>query len=407
VTVRRLLVAALFALATSGVARTTNALFHFAVIDEVMTSYAGDANVQFVEVRMLVGLQNFVGDAVFAAFDTNADFIGDLLIVPADVANAGAGVRWIVGTTQFEAASGLTADFNFPAGILPTAGGMVCYGGGGGIAPATPVWDRTDFANYVDCVAYGTFAGTTNAVLTGLIGDSTPLDPDGHSVERISETDDNATDFACADPATPENNAGASVSMAATTACPAPPTGCPASVDAGCQAGFAKGLLLVKEAGAKSKVVAKMIKGPGLTQSNFGNPLSGAGTVYDLCLYGAAGTLVHASDGYQVDRAGDTNCEGKACWKAVGKDPPDGKGYKFKEKAGASHGVTKILLKGGAAGKSKILVKGKGAGLPSGVTGLLAGTTSATIQLRASDGVCVSVTVSDIKKAVPGFFKAK
>ncbi len=29
------------------------AAFHFSVIDEIMTSYGGDPNVQFVEIRML------------------------------------------------------------------------------------------------------------------------------------------------------------------------------------------------------------------------------------------------------------------------------------------------------------------------------------------------------------------
>ncbi len=182
---------------------------------------------------------------------------------------------------------------------------------------------------------------------------------------------------------------------------------CPATTDGACMTGFGKGLLLIKDDGAKSKLVAKFLKGPALTQTQFGDPLVPGGTIYDLCVYDDAGDLVHAIDGYQVDRAGETTCDSKDCWKAISKDPPDGKGYKFKEKDGNSNGVIKILLKGGDAGKSKALVKGKGANLASGVPALLTSTTSATIQLRASDGVCISVDVTDIKKSDPDFFKAK
>ena len=34
--------------------RTTDAVFHFSGIDEVMTSYDGDPTVQFVEIRMFL-----------------------------------------------------------------------------------------------------------------------------------------------------------------------------------------------------------------------------------------------------------------------------------------------------------------------------------------------------------------
>ena len=44
----------------------------------------------------------------------------------------------------------------------------------------------------------------------------TPLDANGHSLRRVSHTDDNETDFACGDPADPTNNAGESALLAAT-----------------------------------------------------------------------------------------------------------------------------------------------------------------------------------------------
>ena len=49
--------------------RTSEAVFHFSVIDEVMTSYDGDTAVQFVEINMLLSGQNVVANTVLAAFD--------------------------------------------------------------------------------------------------------------------------------------------------------------------------------------------------------------------------------------------------------------------------------------------------------------------------------------------------
>ena len=198
----------------------SQALFHFAVIDEVMTSYGGDANVQFVEIRMLAGSQNMVMNSVLGAFDSTGSYLGDVLIVPGNVVNSGAGVRWIMGTSAFATASGLTPDFTMPGmgGVsLPTTGGMVCWGAPGISPPAPGSWDHTVPANYVDCLAYGTYSGPSNIH----IGTPTPLDAVGHSLQRITDTDNNANDFVCANPAIPTKNNGTSASMAATTPCPA------------------------------------------------------------------------------------------------------------------------------------------------------------------------------------------
>jgi hypothetical protein len=203
-------------LATLSVAKTANALFHLTVIDEILTSSGGDANVQFIEVRMLAGAQNFVAHSVFAAFDGSGAYVGDILEVPENVPNAGAGVRWLIGTAGFQTASGVTPDFIMPVGILKTGGGLVCFGGGGGLVPQNPPsWDRTNFGSYVDCIAYGNFSGSPNA----RTGTPTPLDADGHGLQRITNTGSNANDFVCADPATPENNAGDTAAMSATSPC--------------------------------------------------------------------------------------------------------------------------------------------------------------------------------------------
>jgi hypothetical protein len=213
---RRISAVVIALLAGLSFATQARALFHFEVIDEVMTSYNGDPSVQFIEMRMLAASQNFVAHSVFAAFDNTGTFIADILVVPANVSKSGNGTRWLIGTAAFQTKTGLAPDFVMPAGVLPTGGGMVCFGGGGGIAPQNPpTWSRTSFANYVDCVAYGTFAGPSNI----LIGTPIKLNADGHGLQRMGNTMDNAADFTCADPATPQNNAGATVSLAATDPC--------------------------------------------------------------------------------------------------------------------------------------------------------------------------------------------
>ncbi len=195
-----------FALTLLWVPQRAQALFHFAVIDEIMTSYGGDPNVQFVEIRMLTSSQNFVANTVLGAFGPDGSHLGTVLVVPSNVSRSGNGVRWLMGTARFQAVSGLAPDFIMPAG-LPTGGGMVCWGAPGA-STANPAF-------YVDCVAYGSYSGPSNIH----IGSPTALNADGHSLVRVSETDDNATDFVCGDPATPESNAPATVSLAATASC--------------------------------------------------------------------------------------------------------------------------------------------------------------------------------------------
>jgi hypothetical protein len=201
-------------------AAPAQALFHIAHINEVMASYGGDDSVQFVEIVMLASGQNQVAHAVLAVFDSDGNYVTDWIVFPGNVANSGNGVAFVTGTASFETASGLTPDFTAAAADLPTTGGMVCYGGGGGILPQNPPnWDRTNLASYVDCLAYGNYSGPTKPTS----GNPTPLLPVGHSLTRISDTDDNATDFDCGDPATPTNNAGHFAEMPATVVtCPEP-----------------------------------------------------------------------------------------------------------------------------------------------------------------------------------------
>jgi hypothetical protein len=194
-----------------------HALFHLARIQELATRVGGDPEQQFVEIRMLGVLQNFVRNSVLATFDAQGNYIEDLLIVPDNVANHGAEVRWVMATAALQAAHGFSADFTIPARI-PLGGGMICWGAPGLIPPDPASWERTDVTNFIDCLAYGTYDGPTNV----LIGVPSPLLPEGHSLVRIDDTRNNAANFSCATTISPENNAGGALALPATEACSPP-----------------------------------------------------------------------------------------------------------------------------------------------------------------------------------------
>jgi hypothetical protein len=231
-------------------ARPAAALFHAAAISEVLASYGGDASQQYVEVTQDFIFQNLVSNSVLAVFDQSGTLLDDW-VIPSDVPNDGAGVPWIMATSAFQTAHGFTADFTIPAAFagLPLGGGMVCWGAPvvGLLPPADPnSWDHADPTNYVDCVAYGSYAGPNNFPMARL--GATPVQvivplvlPEGHSLTRVAETADNAASFACGAPLTPANNTGGTATLAATTPCPVCGNGvreeaeeCDGSDDAAC-----------------------------------------------------------------------------------------------------------------------------------------------------------------------------
>jgi len=181
-----------------------------------MTSYGGDPTKQFVEIRTTAAGQTVTTNSVLAAFDTSGAYIADVLVVPGNLSNGTSGIRWIMATSSF---IGVTPDFTIPSGIIPTAGGMICWGAPGSVPPSPGSWDHTVPGNYVDCVAYGSYSGPINPHVSA----PTPLTADGHSLTRVAAGTNDATAFACSDPATPTNNMPASGSLPATTACPSGP----------------------------------------------------------------------------------------------------------------------------------------------------------------------------------------
>ncbi len=138
--------------------------------------------------------------------------------------------------------------------------------------------------------------------------------------------------------------------------------GCLAAPLMGCLSpgGSGKSQLQIKDQdadgpGSKDKIQWKWLKGPALSQADFGDPLNPNGPDFKLCIYAGATPLLIVE--MQVPSGG--TCGTKACWK-----PISTKGYKYGDKTLSSDGVKKLLLKGDGAGKSKLLIQGKDGNLP-------------------------------------------
>lgn len=211
--------------------------------------------------------------------------------------------------------------------------------------------------------------------------DALGLDNDGDGLR------DYPADPDCAPPST----------TTTTTTLPSP--GCAAAPIPGCVAP-SKGVLLISEKAPgkeKLKVVFTKLQSA-ITPAQFGDPVMGD-TSYDVCVYDMADQL---RGQYTNDRAGDVCSNGKPCWANV-----PNKGYKYSDKTTAADGILKMSLSGGAALKGKVIVGGKNLGtMPIGVAPVLAGQTSATVQVVASDGICVGMTLPVVKKADGLIFSA-
>ena len=184
---------------------------------------------------------------------------------------------------------------------------------------------------------------------------------------------------------------------------------CPAAPDPSCKV-FGAGSLSVDERKAgNEKLTAKLAKGPELAQAAFGDPTAAGRTTVALCLYDAGDERVAA---LPVDRAGE-DCGSKPCWKPIGKPPPEGQGFSYKDAGGSANGVRSLKLRGGAAGRSQIAAslsnrakKGESA-LPTGIAAALAATSEVTLQVQTSDALCFGATLSEVVRQESGRFKAR
>jgi hypothetical protein len=197
---RSLLLLLALALVPAGMAR---AAFHLAHIAEVNARAGGNAAEQYVEIVMEFGSQTVTTNSVLAGWDCAGNpFPNDLLLVPGNIPTGGAGLRWIMATT--DPVGGITPDFVIPSPGIPTDCGQVCWGAPDDtfFPPNDPnSWDHTNPNNFIDCVAYGPYTGPTRA------GSGAPsaLTP-GDGTYSLVRVDDTTVAAACP---SPQNNAGA------------------------------------------------------------------------------------------------------------------------------------------------------------------------------------------------------
>lgn len=118
-----------------------------------------------------------------------------------------------------------------------------------------------------------------------------------------------------------------------------------------CRHALSTALTLVsKDDHSRDKFAFKLARGESAAFGEFSNPLETA--AYRVCFYANESLVLEA----EVPAGG--TCGGKPCWTAQ-----SGKGYRFKDKAGANDGIVTIKVKASANDRSVVQVKGRGGSL--------------------------------------------
>ncbi|MGH7895259.1 MAG: hypothetical protein ACREQL_11370 [Candidatus Binatia bacterium] len=164
------------------------------VLDEVVGSWLGDPEVQYVELRMLDPGQNALAGVGFLVFeDATGSTDGRRVFgFQVSVARGANGVKILVATTKARNQAGFEPDFILPVGFVRPTAGRICYG----------IVTNQGTA-LVDCVAYGKYTGP-NAPF----GQPTPITPDNRALRRNALTGKNRADWIGALDPMLENNAG-------------------------------------------------------------------------------------------------------------------------------------------------------------------------------------------------------
>jgi hypothetical protein len=176
---------------------------HLIVVEEILGSWQGDDDIQFVELRLLAPGQRSLSsaggrgttDLIF--FDaTGAPGAARVLTFTRDLDQSLAGSRVLVATPALAAFAGVTPDLVLPTGVLSPRAGRVCY-------RVNPPQDENQTTGIIDCVAYGKYGGAT-----GVYGPPILLTPDNRSLQRVNTTGTNTVDFDATLEPTPQNNDG-------------------------------------------------------------------------------------------------------------------------------------------------------------------------------------------------------
>src|SRR3989304_3494281 len=178
--------------------RDADALFHLMRVHAVVGGAGGNANVQYVELRMTANSQNFV-DGQLIRFFNSSGMLTATFTFPSDVPSGVNGASILVGTSEFVSNSTVAPDFTFSAANMSptTATHPVTVGAG-----------RVCFPGANDCVAYGNFTGAN----TGFGSPAERLPTDGHCALTLTAPvliHNNLTEYSL-ETAAPRNNAGTS-----------------------------------------------------------------------------------------------------------------------------------------------------------------------------------------------------
>ena len=182
-------------------------------IMRIVQVYGGDESnpdAQYAVLQMCIGGQNVLNGHTVHFFDATGAEIGTAPVFPGNVANGASQAKVLIATSTAVLAFDLAADLLVPARILP-AGGKFCF----------------ETANPIDCVAWGSYSGSSTGVGTPYgVGSGIPA---GSAIQRdlaidggattlecfgtdFDDTDNSATDFVEVTPA-PGNNGGLSGSI--------------------------------------------------------------------------------------------------------------------------------------------------------------------------------------------------
>jgi hypothetical protein len=171
-------------------------------LDEIVGSWQGDDEIQYLELRMAAAGQNGLANAAAVIFDDAAGSAEGrrTAVFTQNVANVAQGAKILIASAKAKDLASIVPDFLLPAGYLRPKAGRVCYA----------VSNGSSFVP-TDCVAYGAFTGDT-----GVAGPPTPVTPDNRVLRRTGTSGRYKTDWIGALDATLVNNAGASGALPAT-----------------------------------------------------------------------------------------------------------------------------------------------------------------------------------------------
>ncbi|TFH32882.1 MAG: hypothetical protein E4H00_00345 [Myxococcales bacterium] len=205
----------------------------------------------------------------------------------------------------------------------------------------------------------------------------------GDNVQDPGEQCDGTSDTAC------PGACGANCRCVAT--CPPTPSG-------GCITGAKASLKISRRSDTtKDQLKWKLQKGGSVGQSDLGDPI--ASTALALCIYDETANV--PSLAAQIDIGSGIGWKSKAP-----------KGFDYKDKSGAQHGVRKLQLRTGDAGKSKVGVTAKGSSTawpsPVSETEYVDQDDGVTVQLVTSTtATCWSTELATVKRNDSEQYKAR